>query len=301
MTYSIVARDPLTGWMGVAVQSHWFSVGGSVAWAEAGLGAVATQALGETSYGPLGLDLLRAGMTARQALDALLAADDRRDLRQVAILSANGQVATHTGLRCLREAGQQAGEGFSTQANMMLSPTVWTAMADTFRSSTGDLAERLLCALEAAQLAGGDIRGQQSACLKVVSGERSGAPWNGVLFDLRVEDHPNPLGELRRLVQIQRSYLLMNQGDELLGKGEVEPALKAYSAASDLLPGNPEPAFWHAVALADLGRPDEALQIFGRILQAEPNWGELYARLVQAGLAQENPDLILKVRELAKS
>ena len=297
-TYSIVARDPATGCLGVAVQSHWFSVGGNVAWAEAGVGAIATQAWGEPSYGPLGLELMRAGKTPRQALDALLAADEQRELRQVAMVDASGAAAAHTGKRCLQAAGNITGDGFSVQANMMLSPTVPPAMAQAYGSSQGDLPERLLCALEAAQAAGGDIRGQQSACLKVVSGKRTGAPWTEVLFDLRVEDHPSPLVELRRLVQVQRGYTLMNQGDDFLAKGEIDRAMEAYAAAEALVPGNLEPAFWHAVALADLGRTEEALAIFARVVLAEPAWAELYGRLSAAGFAKENPEVIKKMQEL---
>jgi uncharacterized Ntn-hydrolase superfamily protein len=297
-TYSIVARDPAAGCLGVAVQSHWFSVGGSVAWAEAGVGAIATQAWGEPSYGPLGLELMRAGKTPRQALDALLAADEQRELRQVAMVDASGAVAAHTGKRCLQAAGNITGDGFSVQVNMMLSPAVPQAMAQAYRSSQGDLAERLLCALEAAQAAGGDIRGQQSACLKVVSAKRTGAPWTEVLFDLRVEDHPSPLVELRRLVQVQRGFTLMNQGDDFLAKREIDRAMEAYAAAEALVAGNLEPAFWHAVALADLGRTEEALAIFARVARAEPAWAELYGRLSAAGFAKENPEVLRRLQGL---
>jgi uncharacterized Ntn-hydrolase superfamily protein len=298
MTYSIVARDEATGEMGAAVQSHWFSVGGSGAWAEAGVGAVVTQAWAEVSFGPLGLDLLRAGRTPQQALDALVASDEGCDLRQVGLVDAQGRAAAYTGKRCLREAGHQVGAGFSVQANMMLTPAVWPAMAEAFQKSQGDLAERLLCSLEAAQAAGGDIRGQQSACLKVVGGKRMGGSWEGMLFDLRVEDHPEPLVELRRLVQVQRGYTLMDQGDALIAKGDREGGLAAYKKAVELVPGNPEVPFSYAVALAEQGRVDEARPIFEQAVRADPNYVELYARITAAGLAKENAELLEHLRRL---
>ncbi|HWQ29053.1 MAG TPA: DUF1028 domain-containing protein, partial [Dehalococcoidia bacterium] len=203
-TYSIVARDPATGALGVAVQSHYFSVGSIVSWAEAGVGAVATQSIANVDYGPRGLALMREGLSASQALSALLENDPGRDVRQVAMVDARGGVAAHTGTRCIPAAGHLSGDGFSVQANLMANDSVWPAMRDAFERSDGELADRLLAALEAAQNAGGDIRGQQSAALLVVSGERSHEPWRGRLFDLRVEDHPEPVAELKRLVRLRR-------------------------------------------------------------------------------------------------
>ena len=297
-TYSIVARDATSAEMGVAVQSHWFSVGGNVSWTEAGVGVVTTQAWAEVSYGPLGLDLLRAGKAPQQALDALVAADDGRDLRQVAMVDAQGRTAAYTGKRCLREAGHQVGAGFSVQANMMLTPEVVPAMAEAFQSAQGDLAERMLRALEAAQAAGGDIRGQQSACLQIVGGERMGMTWEGVRFDLRVEDHPSPLVELRRLVQVQRGYHLMDQGDALIAGGDVEGGLAAYRQAVELIPGNPEVPFSYAVLLADQGRMDEARTILEQVARANPTYVEFYARITAAGFAKENPALLEYLRQL---
>lgn len=298
-TFSIVARDPASGQMGVAVQSHWFSVGSIVAWAQAGVGAVATQSMVEVSYGPQGLERLRAGQTPRQALDELLAADEGRELRQVAVLNARGDVAAHTGARCIARAGHVAGEGFSVQANMMLSAQVWPAMAAAYRaaqaSGQGDLADWLLAALDAAQNAGGDIRGRQSACMKVVSGTLPEHAWQGVLLDLRVEDAPDPLAELRRLLSLQRAYDRMNAGDALLGSGETEKALQAYSAAAGMAPQIAELPFWHAVTLAELGRLDEALPIFARVFGAEPQWAELLQRLPPAGLLRDDPDMLARI------
>ena len=212
-TFSIVARDPHSGEMGVAVQSHWFSVGSVVAWAEAGVGAVATQALVEVSYGPLGLALMRAGKSAPEALSALLAADKERELRQVAMVDTQGGVAVHTGDRCIADAGHEAGDGFSVQANMMANPKVWPAMAQAYREAEGNLAERLLVALEAGQVAGGDLRGRQSAAIRIVKPVSTGRPWVDTMMDLRVEDHAEPIRELRRLVDLHRAYQHMNRGD----------------------------------------------------------------------------------------
>ena len=188
-TYSIVARDPDTGQLGVAVQSHWFSVGALVPWAEAGVGAVATQSLVDPSYGPLGLDLMRAGRSAPQSLEGLLVADAHPEIRQVAMIDADGDVAAHTGTNCIPHAGHVTGEDFSVQANLMDRDTVPEAMATAFRRADGDLAARMLAALRAAQDEGGDIRGEQSAALLVVSGTPTGRPWSDVVVDLRVEDH----------------------------------------------------------------------------------------------------------------
>ena len=283
-TFSIVARDPQTGDLGAAVQSHWFSTGALVTYAEAGVGAVATQAMVDPSYGPLGLHLMNAGKSAPQALHALLAADESQEIRQVAMVDASGRVASHTGARCIPAAGHITGEGFSVQANMMANDRVWPAMDAAFRSSSGSLANRMLAALEAAQAAGGDIRGQQSAAILVVKGSSSGRPWADRLTDLRVDDHPAPLGELKRLLRLADAYNLMNAGDEQLGLGKVEEALASYCSAAKLAPEVDEMPFWHAVTLADLGRLEEALPIFARVFAADASWKELLRRLPPVGL-----------------
>ena len=300
-TFSIVARDPLTGSLGVAVQSHWFSTGSLVTWAEAGVGAIATQSMVEVSYGPLGLESMRAGKSATETLEKLLTADTGRDLRQVAMVDHAGCVATHTGKRCIAEAGHIIGEGFSVQANMMLHSTVWPAMAEAYRASTGPLEDRLLQALDAAQSAGGDIRGQQSAAILVVEGKSTGKAWEGIRVDLRVEDHPAPLNELRRLVNIQKAYRLMNSGDDLLGKKQVAEALDAYHRAAAMLPGQIELPFWQAVTLVDLGRLNEALPIFSEIFQTDPNWTELLRRLPAAGLIKDDAEMIKEILGLVKT
>ncbi len=289
-TFSIVARDPQTGQMGAGVQSHWFSVGSIVTWAEAGVGAVATQSMVEPSYGPLGLALMKAGKSPQEALNGLLAADNGCSLRQVAMVDAQGRVATHTGARCIAEAGHIQGEGFSVQANMMLNDRVWPAMDAAYRSASGDLAARILAALRAGQDAGGDVRGQQSAAILIVSAQSTGRPWADRVMDLRVEDHPDPIGELARLVDVHRAYTFMNQGDEELGTGRVDEALKCYRAAAQLAPDITELPFWQAVSLADLGRVEDALPILRRVFAADPNLALLLRRLPAAGLLNASED-----------
>ncbi len=294
-TFSIVARDPQSGNMGVAVQSHWFSVGSVVTWAEAGVGAVATQAMVEISYGPLGLDLMRGGKSAPQALKALLTADEGRALRQVAMVDAAGQIAAHTGERCIADAGHTIGEAFSTQANMMAAPGVWPAMADAYRSATGDLAQRMVAALEAGQGAGGDIRGRQSAALLIVKAESSGRSWADTVVELRVEDHADPIQELKRLLTLHRAYEHMNRGDELLGKGQVEQALEAYRTAATMAPRIEELPFWQAVTLADLGRVEQALPIFREVFAQNPDWRTLIQRLPASGLLRDDPEMMEQI------
>jgi uncharacterized Ntn-hydrolase superfamily protein len=299
-TYSIVARDAETGQLGVAVQSHWFSLGSVVCWAEAGVGAVATQSVVQPSYGPLGLAAMREGQSAQEALSYTLAADEGRELRQVAMVDAVGRIAAHTGSRCIAEAGHERGEGFSVQANMMASSEVWPAMATAYRNAHGDLAERLLAALDAAEAAGGDLRGKQSAAMLIVAGERTAKAWEGLVVDLRVEDHAEPLQELRRLAVLQRAYEHMNRGDDFLGQGRVAEALQEYATAAGMAPHIPELPFWHAVTLADLGRTDEALPIFRDVFLRDPNLAVLVQRLPGAGLLRDDPRLMGQILTAAQ-
>ncbi len=294
-TYSIVARDPKTGELGVAVQSHWFAVGSMVPWAEAGVGAIATQSFVDASYGKLGLDLMRAGRSAPDALKGLLAADENREVRQVAMIDANGKVSAHTGTKCIPATGQRVGENYSVQANLMLNDTVWPAMAKAFESTHGDLAARMLAALLAAQSEGGDIRGKQSAAIIVVSGKPTGKSWQDRVFDLRVDDHADPVGELRRLVNLQRAYNLMNEGDLAVEKKDHEGALKAYAGAEALAPGNAEMIFWHAVALVNMKRVDESLPLFQKAFSLDPNWKTLTPRLTGVGLLPDDKDALAKI------
>jgi uncharacterized Ntn-hydrolase superfamily protein len=298
-TYSVVARDPATGDLGVAVQSHWFSVGSLVTWAEAGVGAVATQSFVDPAYGPLGLGLMRAGKSAREALDGLLAADAGRDVRQVAMVDARGIVAAHTGKKCIEAAGHATGPGWSVQANLMASEKVWPAMARALERATGDLAERMLAALEAAEAAGGDIRGRQSAALLVVRGASTGRPWADRVVELRVEDHPQPLGELRRLLRVHRAYDHMNRGDLAVEKGDAEGALREYRAAEEMFPENLEMRFWHAVALVGMKRVDESLPVFRAVFARDRAWAALLPRLPRAGLLPDDPALVKRILEVA--
>ncbi len=297
-TYSIVARDADTGQLGVAVQSHWFSVGSIVSWAQPGVGAVATQSFVEASYGPLGLELMAAGKTAEQALRALLAGDEHTDVRQVAMVDAQGNVAVHTGENAIIEHCDHTGDGYSVQANLMLKSTVCDVMVKAYESTQGDLAERMMVALEAAQAEGGDIRGKQSAALLVVEDDRSLPAWGGRVFDLRIEDHPEPIKELRRLLTVARAYNYMNAGDEYMTQGEVEKAVEAYSKAESLTPDNHEMIFWHAATLAAIGQVDESLPLFKRAFEMWPDWRELVPRLPAAGLLPDDPEVIGRIVEV---
>lgn len=294
-TYSIVARDPETGDLGVAVQSHWFSVGPVVPWAESGVGAVATQSLVDISYGPLALELLRAGRSPEDALRGLLEADAGSDVRQVAIVDAQGRVAAHTGSRCIPEAGHVTGDGYSVQANLMLKETVWPAMAKAYETAEGDLAERMLQALEAAEAEGGDIRGRQSASILIVSAESSGKPWVNRKMDLRVEDSPEPLVELRRLVTIHRAYDHMNRGDLAMETGDTKLAMEEYATAAELYPENLETLYWQAVTMSGAGMLDEALPIFHKIFEVNPNWKVLTPRLVKVGFLEVDEEGLKRI------
>jgi uncharacterized Ntn-hydrolase superfamily protein len=294
-TYSIVARDPETGQLGVAVQSHWFSVGSVVPWAEAGVGAVATQSIVDPAYGPLGLSLMRAGKSAPEALQSLLASDAQAPLRQVAMIDAQGRVATHTGQECIIAAGHHKGANYSVQANLMLKDTVWGAMAKAFEGAKGDLVDRLIAALEAAEAEGGDIRGKQSAAILVVSGKPTGRPWADRLFDLRVEDNAAPVVELKRLVKLQRAYNHMNAGDEFFGKGDIAGAVREYGAAQALAPDNVEMVFWHAVTLVNAKKIEEALPLFRRVFAADRNWAILIPRLPKSKMLPDDQQIISRI------
>lgn len=299
-TYSIVARDAQTGELGVAVQSHWFSVGPIVPWAEAGVGAVATQSFADPSYGKLGLDLMRAGRSAPDALKALLAGDEGREVRQVAMIDAQGRVDAWTGSKDIQAAGHTVGKDYSVQANLMLNDKVWPAMSRAFETAKGDLAERMLAALDAAQEAGGDIRGRQSAALIVVSGKPTGKPWADRVFDLRVDDSPEPLKELRRLVTLNRAYNHMNAGDLAVEKKDNEGALREYSAAEKLVPDNAEMIYWHAVALVNMNRVEESLPLFRRVFTMDRNWATLTPRLPKSGLLPDDAKLIERILKESK-
>lgn len=294
-TYSIVARDSLTGQLGVAVQSHWFSVGPIVPWARPGVGAVATQSLVDPAYGPLGLELMAMGKTAQAALTALLAGDADAAVRQVAMVDAEGNVAVHTGERAIAAAGHQTGAQYSVQANLMDRDSVWPAMAYAYENAEGDLTERLLVALEVAEAEGGDLRGRQSAAILVVSAEDTGSPWVDRVFDLRVEDHPEPVEELRRLVRLARAYHKLNEGDEWVTAGDMEAAMDAYRAATELVPDEAtggEAPFWVGVTLVSEGREEEAVPYLQRAQAQYDRWADLLRRLPASGLLPADDALI---------
>ena len=294
-TFSIVAFDPATGQFGAAVQSHWFSVGGSVTWAEPGVGAVATQSFIEVSYGPNGLAAMRAGASADEALKALLAKDEHTNVRQVGMVDAQGRVAVHTGDKAIAAHCEIAGTHFTVQANMMENATVCPAMKAAYESSKGDLAERMMAALEAGQGAGGDIRGKQSAALLVVAGDAATPVWKGRVFDLRVEDSAEPIVELRRLLGVARTYRKMTEGDDLMTVGKVEEALAAYGEAERMSPDNDEAVFWHAATLAAIGRVDESLPLFQKAFAMKPAWRELVQRLPASDLLPADPALMARI------
>ncbi|MFX0005184.1 MAG: DUF1028 domain-containing protein [Promethearchaeota archaeon] len=298
-TYSIVARDPKTGEMGVGVQSHWFSVGSVVSWGEAGVGVVATQSLVNKSFGLRGLDLLKQGKSPQEAIDILLSDDEGREVRQLAILDYQGRVATHTGSKCIKHAGHKIGDNVSVQANMMFSEKVWAAMAEAFEKfKILPLPERIIKCLDAAESVGGDIRGKQSAALLIVAGNPTENKWEDPIIDLRVEDHIDPLKELNRLLTIFRAYEHMNNGDLAIEKGDMAKALKEYDAAQNMFPENLEMTYWTAVSLANQNKLEEALKLFKKIFKKDNNWRSLTERLPHSELLNVNKNDLKKILSL---
>ena len=293
LTYSIVARDEKTGQLGVAVQSHWFSVGTVVTWARAGVGAVATQSMAEITYGPLGLELMASGKTAREALSALLKSDLRNEVRQVAMVDSRGGASVHTGSKCIPYAGHVEGNQFTCQANLMRNDTIWGSMERAFRENPNlELPERLVSALEAAEKAGGDVRGKQSAAILVVSSEVAANSWSGRLVDLRVEDHPQPIPELKRLLRLRRGYDWANRGDEFLSEGRMEESYRAYERAGELAPEIEELRYWQAVSLVNSKKLREARPIFKEVFAKNKDWIAVTKTLPRAGLLPDDPDLL---------
>ena len=279
----------------MAVQSHYFGVGSLVSWAEAGVGAVATQATIEPAYGPRGLDLMRAGKSAPEVLHELVSADAHEKVRQVAMVDRAGRVAVHSGRGCIAHAGHAVGNQVSVQANIMRSDTVPRAMLRGYDSAPGELAERLLAALDAAEGEGGDLRGRQSAALFVVAARAGGRHADERLVDLRVDDHGDPLGELRRLLDLQRAYTRADAGDQLAAAGDMPGALREYAAAHASQPDSLELAFWHGTALAANGSEQEATPILRRVFAARPGFAELLERLPAAGLFPDDGQLIARL------
>ncbi|HXD80978.1 MAG TPA: DUF1028 domain-containing protein [Candidatus Acidoferrum sp.] len=293
MTYSIVARDQKTGEFGVAVQSHYFQVSPAVPWAKAGVGAVATQSHVNLSYGPLGLDLLEAGYTAEQALAALTAGDPKAEVRQCAIVDAAGNVAAHTGARCIPAAGHTLGDGFSCQANLMEKDTVWDAMASAFATSDAPLAERMMAALEAAEAEGGDIRGKQSAALVVVAATGTGRPWNDRIIDLRVEDSAEPLPELRRLLRIKRAYMTAGDADLLEEKGDLAGALAKLREALAIAPEMVELRVMTGVTMASAGDVDGGSALIAEAVRKNARWVETLHRFAAVDLVK--PEVVAAI------
>jgi len=298
-TFSIVARDKVTGEMAVAVQSHWFSVGSIVSWGQSGVGVVATQSFVNPAYGPDGLKLISEGKTAKEALEQLVAQDEGKDFRQVAFLDTQGNVSAFTGEKCVASAHHIIGDNYSVQANMMLNDNVVPAMAKAFENYKNlPLADRVVKVLLAAQEAGGDIRGKQSAALVVVGAKPVKNSWEDKKINLRVDDHATPLVELQRLLEVHKAYEFMNKGDLAVEVGDMKNALKEYGAAEKLFPDNLEMKYWKAIALANNKKLDEALPIFKFIFEKDSNWKELTKRLPKSGLLSISKEELEKVIKL---
>ena len=298
-TYSIVAVDPDTHEFGVAIQSHYFSVGSLAPSAAAGVGVSVIQSFPKIAYGSAGMDLMRDGLSAPQALARFLANDRAPAYRQVAMIDVQCRVAVHSGSCCVAEAGHRQGKYYACQATMMRNDTVWGAMAEAYEGCRGELADRLMAALCAAEDAGGDLRGCQSAALIVVSGSPAGSSLEDRVFDLRVEDHEQPLRELQRLVGLKRAYYHNSRGDGFLARKEFERALEEFARAEALAPDNPELGFWRAVAMVNAGHADEALPLFARVFAANADWARLAERLVGAQLLPDDPALLERILRLA--
>jgi uncharacterized Ntn-hydrolase superfamily protein len=285
-TYSIVARDTVTGEMGVAVQSHWFSVGSIVSWGEAGVGVVATQSFVNPSFGPRGLQLMKQGLTPEMAMNAMLDLDEGKEVRQLAMLDKSGNVHAFTGANCIEAAGHYIGNNFAVQANLMDKKTVWPAMARAFEESNGNLAERMLTAMEAAEKEGGDIRGKQSIAILVVKAKSTGNVWEDRVVDLRIEDHPTPLKEMRRVLDVHKAYEYMNKGDLAIETGDFNLAKSHYENAQRLNPENLEMKYWYAITLANNGEFNKAIIILKEVFKADDNWRRLTPRLIKPNLLQ---------------
>jgi uncharacterized Ntn-hydrolase superfamily protein len=296
-TYSIVARDQESGQLGVAVQSHYFSVGSIVTWAEAGVGAVATQSFADPAYGKLGLDLMRAQRSAPDTLAGLVAGDSMSAVRQVGMVDAEGRAAAHTGALAIAEAGHILGDGFTVQANMMLRPTVWPAMAEAYQSTRGELVERLLSALDAAEAEGGDIRGRQSAAILVVAGKNTGRPWADKLYDLRVDDAPEPLKEIRRLVSVARAYFHHRRAQSALERGDNAAMKREFEVAAQLIGDNPEMRFWHAIGLLGIDEVEDGIAMLREVAAHDRNWITLALRL-RVPLLKADPALLERISKL---
>jgi uncharacterized Ntn-hydrolase superfamily protein len=297
LTYSIVARDKKTGELGVAVQSHYFSVGSAVTWARAGVGAVATQAMVDVRYGPLGLELMAGGMSAPEALSSLLKGDSKPEIRQVAMVDSAGRVAAHTGTKCIPNAGHTTGDGFSCQGNIMKSNRVWGAMSREFKANADlPLPERLVAALEAGEEAGGDLRGRQSAAILVVEPSLKPEAWEGKVVELRVEDDAEPLVELKRLLRYQRGYRWVDRGDDLLSSNKIREAIEAYSQGMKLVPEVLELKYWVAISLISSGQDKKrGMKMLREVCAQDRNWIRVTRGMIRIGTPPLDPSLLLEV------
>lgn len=298
-TYSIVARDPKTGQMGVGVQSHYFSVGSVVDWGRSGIGVVATQSFVNKSFGLRGLELMEQGKSPEEALKILLSDDEGKDVRQVALLDNQGRTAVHTGSKCIKYAGHEKGENFSVQANMMLTDKVWPAMAKAFKKNKNlPLPERIVKTLEAAEAEGGDIRGKQSAAILIVKGEQVENKWDDPFIDIRVEDHPEPLKELNRLLKLWRAYENMDKGDIAMEKGDTNKALEEYNTAREMFPDNLEMKYWTAISLANKNQIEVALPLLKEVFEKDNNWRILTERLPEVEILNISENDLNKILNL---
>jgi uncharacterized Ntn-hydrolase superfamily protein len=282
--------------MGVGVQSHWFSVGGLVSWGEAGVGVVVTQSFINKSFGLRGLELLKQGKSPQEALEILLSTDEEKEVRQVSLLDKKGRIATHTGTRCIKHAYHQIGDNFSVQANMMVTNKVSAAMAEKFQDSRElPLPERIIQSLEAAESMGGDIRGKQSAALLIVRGEIAEKKWEDPWIELRVEDHQEPVVELKRLLRLRRAYEHMNNADRALEKGGIEEALTEYNIAQEMCPDNYEMKYWTAISLANTNNIPKALVLFKEVFNYNENWRTFTERLPEVGFLNVDEDDLKRI------
>jgi uncharacterized Ntn-hydrolase superfamily protein len=298
MTYSIVARDDATGELGVAVAACWFAVGSVVPWARAGVGAVATQAFSEAGYGPRCLELMADGASAEAALAQVRAADELAALRQVAVIDADGGVASFTGELCIDRAGHHAGGSYGVQANTVASDRVWPAMGEAFEASQGTLAQRMLAALRAAQREGGDARGQMSAAMVVVDADRRDEAWAGARVSIRVDRHSAPLDELAALLDASAAFQAYNQALDALIGGRPDESLDLIDGALATLPGEENFEFLRAGALAASGRADEATHTLRALVAARPSWAAIARSAAAKGMlvlpADLNADALLR-------
>ncbi|MEM3443247.1 MAG: DUF1028 domain-containing protein [Candidatus Bathyarchaeia archaeon] len=295
-TFSIVAFDPSTKELGVAVQSRYFSVGSIVPWAEAEVGAIATQSFVNVSYGPRGLELLKKGLSVEEVIERLTGEDEARDFRQLGIINSKGEAAAFTGRKCLEWAGSKIGKNFAAQGNILAGEEVVEMMAERFESTKGDLADKLVAALEGREEAGGDARGRQSAALLVVKKGCGRAGYGDCFIDLRVEDNPNPIAELKRLLGLHRVYRLIDESEDKMTMGNLEAALSTIKEAIKINPKIDDAHVDLGIICLKLGEKQEAIKAFKKALQLNPKMKSLIKQLPKAGLIEPDPEIFKKLK-----